>query len=54
VNGIERRSPRVIVPRRSTVFSALRGVVNPLADRYLERDARITRLLGELEESARA
>jgi short-subunit dehydrogenase len=54
LKGIERRSPRVIVPRRWTAFSALRGVANPLADRYLQRDARITRLLGVVEESARA
>jgi NAD(P)-dependent dehydrogenase (short-subunit alcohol dehydrogenase family) len=51
--GIERRSPRVIVPRRWAALSTLRGVVNPLADRYLERDARMTRLLTELEQSAR-
>jgi NAD(P)-dependent dehydrogenase (short-subunit alcohol dehydrogenase family) len=54
LKGIERRSARVIVPSRWAAFSGLRGVINPLADRYLERDARFTRLLGELEDSARA
>jgi NAD(P)-dependent dehydrogenase (short-subunit alcohol dehydrogenase family) len=49
VNGIERRSARVIVPRRWAPFSALRGLINPLTDRHLERDARIGRLLGELD-----
>lgn len=37
--GIERRSPKVIQPRRWTVLSVLRGVLNPLLDRYMERSA---------------
>jgi NAD(P)-dependent dehydrogenase (short-subunit alcohol dehydrogenase family) len=38
VSGIERRSPRVIRPRRWTIMSLLRGILNPLSDAQLERD----------------
>ena len=39
VRGIERRQPRIIRPHRWTVFSVLRGIVGPLVDRQMERDA---------------
>jgi NAD(P)-dependent dehydrogenase (short-subunit alcohol dehydrogenase family) len=32
VAGIERRSPRIIRPRRWAILSVLRGILNPLAD----------------------
>ena len=32
MRGIERRKPRIIVPRRWAVLSVLRGIVNPLVD----------------------
>ena len=38
VAGIERRAPRVIVPRWWTAWFALRGIANPLTDRLFERD----------------
>jgi NAD(P)-dependent dehydrogenase (short-subunit alcohol dehydrogenase family) len=38
VRGIERRQPRIIRPRRWTVMSALRGILNPITDARLERD----------------
>ncbi|WP_205696898.1 short-chain dehydrogenase/reductase [Conexibacter sp. SYSU D00693] len=41
VRGIERRRPRVIRPRAWVAWSVLRGIVNPVADRLMERDARI-------------
>jgi NAD(P)-dependent dehydrogenase (short-subunit alcohol dehydrogenase family) len=37
--GIERRSPRIIRPRRWTLLSMARGVINPLGDIQMERDA---------------
>lgn len=40
VRAIEERRPRVILPRRWEVFSVLRGIINPLLDRHMERDAR--------------
>ena len=40
VQAIEQRKPRVIRPRRWTVLSVLRGILNPISDARLERDAR--------------
>jgi NAD(P)-dependent dehydrogenase (short-subunit alcohol dehydrogenase family) len=36
--GIERRSPRIIRPRRWVVMSVLRGILNPISDAQVERD----------------
>lgn len=52
VRGIERRSARIVVPRRWIPFSLLRGLLNPLVDRKLERDAEIRRLVLEVEREA--
>lgn len=41
VTGIERRAPRIIAPRWWRVWSVLRGAINPIFDRYTERDARV-------------
>jgi NAD(P)-dependent dehydrogenase (short-subunit alcohol dehydrogenase family) len=49
VSGIERRAPRIIRPRRWVVMSMLRGVLNPLIDRQMERDAEIQALARELD-----
>ena len=38
VQGIERRAPRIIRPRRWVVLSVLRGILNPLIDKRMERD----------------
>ncbi len=50
VRGIERRAPRIIRPRRWTVLSVLRGIVNPLIDRRLERDAATQAIVRELDQ----
>jgi NAD(P)-dependent dehydrogenase (short-subunit alcohol dehydrogenase family) len=49
VRGIERRAPRIIRPRRWGVLSVLRGVLNPLLDARMERDARVQALARELD-----
>ncbi len=49
VSGIERRQPRIIRPRRWTVMSVLRGILNPLSDAQLERDAESQALIRELD-----
>jgi len=36
--GIERRRPRIVRPRRWAAVSVLRGILNPLTDRAMERD----------------
>jgi NAD(P)-dependent dehydrogenase (short-subunit alcohol dehydrogenase family) len=52
VRGIERRQPRVIRPRRWTVMSVLRGILGPLSDARLEREANTQELMGELDARA--
>ncbi len=52
VAGIERRSPRIFRPRRWSALSVLRGIVNPLSDMQLERDARAQGLTRRLDERA--
>ncbi len=44
-DGIEIRAPRIIAPKRWTVYSVLRGVLNPLLDLRTERDATIQGVL---------
>jgi NAD(P)-dependent dehydrogenase (short-subunit alcohol dehydrogenase family) len=52
VRGIERRSPRIIRPRRWVLMSVLRGILNPLSDAQLERDARTQESLRALDARA--
>jgi NAD(P)-dependent dehydrogenase (short-subunit alcohol dehydrogenase family) len=54
VRGIERRSPRVIAPRWWRAFSVLRGLINPLFDARLERDAQILELVRAADQPERA
>jgi NAD(P)-dependent dehydrogenase (short-subunit alcohol dehydrogenase family) len=49
VSGIERRAARIIRPRRWAAVSVLRGVLNPLTDARLERDATIQAAMRELD-----
>jgi NAD(P)-dependent dehydrogenase (short-subunit alcohol dehydrogenase family) len=41
VHGIEERAPRVFAPKWWRYVSALRGLLNPVFDRRMERDARV-------------
>jgi NAD(P)-dependent dehydrogenase (short-subunit alcohol dehydrogenase family) len=52
VRGIERRSPRIIRPRRWIPMSILRGVLGPITDARVERDATAQRLLREIDARA--
>ena len=54
VDGIERRAPRIIRPRYWAVFSTLRGIINPIFDRMLERDQNVIDAVREGEAAARA
>jgi NAD(P)-dependent dehydrogenase (short-subunit alcohol dehydrogenase family) len=49
VSGIERRAPRIIRPRSWIAMSVLRGFLNPLVDRRMERDTDIQALARELD-----
>jgi NAD(P)-dependent dehydrogenase (short-subunit alcohol dehydrogenase family) len=52
VRGIERRRPRIIRPRRWTVLSVMRGILNPLLDARSERDASTQRIVEQLDARA--
>jgi NAD(P)-dependent dehydrogenase (short-subunit alcohol dehydrogenase family) len=52
VAGIQKRAPRIIRPRRWTAYSLLRGLINPLADRFMERDAATASLVRQFDERA--
>jgi NAD(P)-dependent dehydrogenase (short-subunit alcohol dehydrogenase family) len=52
VRGIERRAPRIIRPRRWAVMSVLRGVLNPLIDKQMERDENAQAILRQLDARA--
>lgn len=50
VRGIERRAPRIILPRRWAAVSALRGLVNPVVDCRFEHTAGLHSALLALEQ----
>jgi NAD(P)-dependent dehydrogenase (short-subunit alcohol dehydrogenase family) len=52
VRGVEQRSPRVFAPSWWRYVSALRGLVNPVFDRRLERDAGVVAALRAAEAGA--
>ncbi len=47
--GIEKRAPRIIAPKRWAAFSALRGILNPLLDDYMLKDADTQAMVRELD-----
>jgi NAD(P)-dependent dehydrogenase (short-subunit alcohol dehydrogenase family) len=47
--GVEKRAPRIIAPKRWALFSALRGIINPLLDDYMLRDAETQAIVRELD-----
>ncbi|MEW1932090.1 SDR family NAD(P)-dependent oxidoreductase [Rhodococcus sp. NPDC079359] len=49
VRGIGRRAARIAVPGRWIPISILRGIVNPIMDAAMERDAELIRLTAELD-----
>ena len=54
IRAIERRSPRVFVPKWWRYVFALRGLIVPLFDRYLERHRGIGELLRDVDAEAGA
>jgi NAD(P)-dependent dehydrogenase (short-subunit alcohol dehydrogenase family) len=52
VRGIERRQARIIQPRRWIAMSLLRGILGPLSDAQLERDAQVQANLRQLDARA--
>lgn len=53
VEGIEKRAPRIIVPRWWGVWFALRGILNPIMDRSMERREQYLSVLREADDAAR-
>jgi NAD(P)-dependent dehydrogenase (short-subunit alcohol dehydrogenase family) len=54
VKGIEERAPRIFAPKWWRYLSAVRGLMNPLLDRRVERDPRIAAAIREAEARASA
>jgi NAD(P)-dependent dehydrogenase (short-subunit alcohol dehydrogenase family) len=52
VRGIEARSPRIFAPKWWRYVSALRGLLNPVLDRQMERNAGATAAVREVEAEA--
>jgi NAD(P)-dependent dehydrogenase (short-subunit alcohol dehydrogenase family) len=52
VRGVEERAPRIFAPKWWRYVSALRGIVNPLLDRRLEKDAAMTAAIRAVEAEA--
>jgi NAD(P)-dependent dehydrogenase (short-subunit alcohol dehydrogenase family) len=52
VLGIEKRAPRIIRPKRWAVFSVLRGIINPLSDAQLEKDAVVLDMMRQMDARA--
>jgi len=52
VRGIEARAPRIFAPKWWRYVSALRGIVNPLIDRRLERDPKFLETVRAVEAEA--
>jgi NAD(P)-dependent dehydrogenase (short-subunit alcohol dehydrogenase family) len=52
VRGIERRQPRIIRPRRWAFMSTFRGILNPLIDRFMERDEKTQDIVRQLDSRA--
>jgi NAD(P)-dependent dehydrogenase (short-subunit alcohol dehydrogenase family) len=49
VRGIEERAPRVFAPKWWRYVSAFRGLINPLLDKRMERDAKTQALVRDLD-----
>lgn len=52
VRGIEERAPRTFAPKWWRYVSALRGLINPLLDRAMERDKRLVETVHLVEAEA--
>jgi NAD(P)-dependent dehydrogenase (short-subunit alcohol dehydrogenase family) len=53
VRTLEERAPRAFAPSEWRYISALRGLLNPLLDRRMERDAAIAAVVTEVEAAQR-
>jgi hypothetical protein len=49
VRGIEERAPRIFVPKWWRYYGAFRGLINPLLDRRMESDAKVSSLIRDID-----
>jgi NAD(P)-dependent dehydrogenase (short-subunit alcohol dehydrogenase family) len=54
VRALEERAPRAFAPWEWRLISALRGLLNPLLDRRMDRDAAIAAAVAEVEAAQRS
>ena len=47
--GIEKRTPRIIAPRRWAALSTMRGIINPLLDDRMVKDAAVQAIVREFD-----
>jgi NAD(P)-dependent dehydrogenase (short-subunit alcohol dehydrogenase family) len=47
--GVETRAARITAPERWTAYSLLRGIINPLLDAYMVRDANTQAIVAEFD-----
>ena len=52
VRGIEARKPRIITPRRWAAYSSMRGIINPLIDSWMVKNAETQDLVRDLDSRA--
>ena len=50
--GIETRKPRIITPRRWAAYSTMRGIINPLIDSWMVKNAETQDLVRDLDSRA--
>ncbi|HEV7616284.1 MAG TPA: SDR family NAD(P)-dependent oxidoreductase, partial [Solirubrobacterales bacterium] len=53
VRALEERAPRAFSPKIWRYLSAVRGLINPLLDRRMDRDAAIAAIVAEAEAAAK-
>jgi len=54
IDGVERRAPRVILPRWWRGYFALRGIINPILDRAMTRDERMLEMVRKADSEERS
>jgi NAD(P)-dependent dehydrogenase (short-subunit alcohol dehydrogenase family) len=52
VRGIEERAPRIFAPKWWRYISAVRGILNPILDRRMDRDAQMAETVRMIESEA--
>ncbi len=54
INGVEKRAPRVILPRWWWAWFWFRGIVNPIMDRGMQREPRLAEFMRRADSDERS